>query len=125
MTLDPDLKEYRHPMFNREYEADMKLSRLVIVMAAFWLVAGDAAPVFSADTQLAQGKKEKGMSMGKGSEKMSKGSEEVEEVIQEKEERLQGQERALESGEGEKTGLIRQMEEETKTKKAKKGKKTK
>jgi hypothetical protein len=118
MTLDPDLKEYRHPMFNREYEADMKLSRLVIVMAAFWLVAGDAAPVFSADTQLAQGKKEKGMSKGKGSEK-------VEEVIQEREERVQGQERALESGEGEKTGLIRQMEEGAKAEKAKKAKKSK
>jgi hypothetical protein len=125
MTLDPDLKEYRHPMFNREYEADMKLSRLVIVMAAFWLVAGDAAPVFSADTQLAQGKKEKGMSMGKGSEKMSKGSEEVEEIIQEKDERLKGKENALERGEGEKKGLISQMEEGTKAEKAKKAKKSK
>ena len=58
------------------------------------------------------------MSKGKGAGK-------VEEVVQEKEERLQGQERALESGEGGKTGLIRQMEEETKPKKAKKGKKAK
>lgn len=96
----------------------MKFSRVLIVLAAFSLIAGNAEPVFSADAQLAQGKKEKGMSMGKGSEK-------VEEVIQEKEERLQGQERALESGEGEKTGLIRQMEEGAKAEKAKKVKKSK
>jgi hypothetical protein len=96
----------------------MKLSRILIVLVVFSLIAGNAEPVFSADAQLAQGKKQKGMSKGKGSEK-------VEEVVQEKEERLQGRERAMESGDGEKTGLIRQMEEGAKTGKAKKAKKAK
>jgi hypothetical protein len=96
----------------------MKYSRVLIVLAAFSLIASNAELVFAADAQLAQGKKEKGMSKGKGSEK-------VEEVIQEREERVQGQERALESGEGEKTGLSRQMEEGAKAEKTKKAKKSK
>ena len=96
----------------------MKLTRVLIILATLSLIAGNAEPVFAADVQLAQGKKEKGTSKGKGSQK-------VEEVVQDKDERLQGQERALESGEGEKTGLFRQMEEDAKTKKAKKGKKAK
>lgn len=58
------------------------------------------------------------MSKGKGSEK-------VEEIIEENEEKLQGQEKAIESGEGKKTGLIRQMEEGEKATKANKGGKSK
>ncbi len=96
----------------------MKLSRFLVVLTAFWFVTGNAPPVLSADAQIAQGKKEKGASKGKGSEK-------IEEVIQEKEGRLQGQENALDRGEGEKTGLIRQSEEDAKTKKSGKAKKTK
>jgi hypothetical protein len=109
---------YIHSTFNRVYEAEMKLSRFLVVLTAFWFVTGNASPVLSADAQIAQGKKGKGTSKGKGSEK-------AEEVIQEKEDRFQGQENALDRGEGEKTGLIRQSEEDAKTKKSGKAKKTK
>ncbi len=96
----------------------MKFSPITVALTAFWFVTTSAAPVFSADTQIAQGKKEQGMSKGKGSEK-------VEEMVLEKEQRLQGQDNAMERGEGEKTGLIRQLEEGATSDKAKKAKKAK
>lgn len=104
----------------------MKLSRILGVIAAVSLLAAFAGPAPAVDTQLAQGKKpEKSMPKGEKSMSKGKGSDKVEEVIEENEDKLQGQEKAMESGEGKKTGLIRQMEDGEKETKAKKGGKSK
>lgn len=104
----------------------MKLFRCLTFLAAFWLVAGTAAPVFSADTQVAQGKQDKVKSKGKGAAKSGEVmSEKSKKGMQENDQLIKGRENALGRGEGEKTGLTRQMEEGAKAKKPKGAKKAK
>jgi Sec-independent protein translocase protein TatA len=82
----------------------------LVVAAAAALVIGTAIPAAAASLELAQGKSNKVMSGEKGSDK-------ARDAMERKDERVTGRDNAAERGEGQKKGLTKQMESDTKGKK--------